>query len=95
MADTIDRRSTELHGQTDLRLEIMNYILNVINILVYINSASSISKVAGSKPSRGKEYLSACARSGNYEIHTREHSYHITDLNNNTTQHNTTQHNTT
>jgi hypothetical protein len=32
---------TELHGQTDLRLEIMKYILNVINILVYINSASN------------------------------------------------------
>ena len=32
---------TELHGQTDLRLEIMKYILNIINILVYINSASN------------------------------------------------------
>jgi hypothetical protein len=30
-----------VHGQTDLRLEIMKYILNVINILVYINSASN------------------------------------------------------
>jgi hypothetical protein len=29
----------ELHGQTDLRLEIMK--LNVINVLVYINSASN------------------------------------------------------
>ena len=27
----IDALPTELHGQTDLRLEIMNYILNVIN----------------------------------------------------------------
>jgi hypothetical protein len=32
---------TELHGQTDLRLEIMKYILNVTNIFVYINSASN------------------------------------------------------
>jgi hypothetical protein len=41
--ELLNRRSipTELHGQTDLRLEIMNYILNVINILVYINSASN------------------------------------------------------
>ena len=43
MFELLDRRSipTELHGQTDLRLEIMKYILNVINILVYINSASN------------------------------------------------------
>ena len=37
----IDALPTELHGQTDLRLEIMNYILNVINILIYFNSASN------------------------------------------------------
>ena len=43
LSKIVDRRSTytELHGQTDLRLEIMKYILNVINILVYINSASN------------------------------------------------------
>ena len=41
---------------------------------VYIvhNFQSSNSKDAGSKPSRGR-YLSACARSGNYEILPREH----------------------
>ena len=37
----IDALPTELHGQTDLGREIMNYMLNVINILVYINSASN------------------------------------------------------
>jgi hypothetical protein len=31
------------------------------------------SKVAGSRPSRGRLYLSAYAGYGNYEIHTREH----------------------
>ena len=38
-----------------------------------VERRSSNSKVTGSKPSRCRQYLSACARSGNYEIHTREH----------------------
>ena len=75
----------------------MKYILNVINILVYINSASnnilnpsdrvaqlverrsSNSKVAGSRPSRGRQHLSACAGYGNYIIHTLEH-FHLNIL---------------
>ena len=75
----------------------MKYILNVINILVYINSASnntssasvinvscviastSNSNVAGSRPSRGRQHLSACAGYGNYIIHTLEH-FHLNIL---------------
>ena len=38
-----------------------------------VEHRSSNSKVAGSRPSRGRQYLSAYAGYGNYEIHTREH----------------------
>ena len=38
-----------------------------------VERRSSNSKVAGSRPSHGRRYLSACAGYGNYETHTREH----------------------
>ena len=80
----LDALPTELHGQTDLRLEIMKYILmNVINILVYINSASnntsSASVMLCDVVCRGRQHLSACAGYGNYIIHTLEH-FHLNIL---------------
>ena len=41
-----------------------------------VERRSSNSKVAGSRPSRGRQHLSACAGYGNYIIHTLEH-FHL------------------
>jgi hypothetical protein len=41
-----------------------------------VERRSSNSKVAGSRPCRGRQHLSACAGYGNYIIHTLEH-YHL------------------
>ena len=67
----------------------MKYILNVINILVYINSASnntsSASVMLVVTTSYVKcyvsllQHLSACAGYGNYIIHTLEH-FHLNIL---------------
>ena len=51
----------------------MKYILNVINILVYINSASNNTSSASVKLSC---VTSACAGYGNYILHTLEH-FHL------------------
>ena len=44
-----------------------------------VERRSSNSKVAGSRPSRGRQHLSACAGYGNYIIHTLEH-FHLNIL---------------
>ena len=41
-----------------------------------VERRSSNSKVASSRPSRGRQHLSACAGYGNYIIHTLEH-FHL------------------
>ena len=48
----------------------------IISSLKSVERRSSNSKVAGSRPSRGRQHLSACAGYGNYIIHTLEH-FHL------------------
>ena len=63
----------------------MKYILNVINILVYINSASNNTSSASVMLScvivvyNCSVHLSACAGYGNYIIRTLEH-FHLNIL---------------
>ena len=44
-----------------------------------VERRSSNSKVAGSRPSRGRQHVSACAGYGNYIIHTVEH-FHLINI---------------
>ena len=44
-----------------------------------VERRSGDSKVAGSRPSRGRQHISACAGYGNYIIHTLEH-FHLNIL---------------
>ena len=44
-----------------------------MHVAQLLERRSSNSKVAGSRPSRGRLHLSAYAGYGNYEIHTLEH----------------------
>ena len=61
---------------TYVRIHMYMYICICIYIYVYIYNRSSNSKVTGSRPSRGRQHLSACAGYGNYIIHTLEH-FHL------------------
>ena len=52
---------------------IISSLKSVDRVAQLVERRSSNSKVAGSRPSRGRQHLSACAGYGNYIIHTLEH----------------------
>ena len=55
-------------------IHIFLLLLFVDRVAQLVERRSSNSKVAGSRPSRGRQHLSACAGYGNYIIHSRTFS---------------------